>query len=117
MRVINSHCSPSWAKNKEVQQYYQAKTQALNDPIQACMNEGMRAVNLVPFKKMMDETYQKQDQFWMDYQKKHTLPDWFKTYETNALNYSDAWLRVYMVWYQTDYQKKKTADSCFLLRV
>ena len=94
-------------KNKEVQQYYQAKTQALNDPIQACMNEGMRAVNLVPFKKMMDETYQKQDQFWMDYQKKHTLPDWFKTYETNTLNYSDAWLRVYMVWYQTDYQKKK----------
>ncbi|GAB3885880.1 TlpA family protein disulfide reductase [Spirosoma agri] len=94
-------------KNKEVQQYYQAKTQALNDPIQACMNEGMRAVNLVPFKKMMDETYQKQVQFWLDYQTKHTLPDWFKTYETNALNYSDAWLRVYMVWYQTDYQKKK----------
>jgi len=94
-------------KNKEVQQYYQAKTQLLNDPTQACMNEGMRAVNLVPFKKMMDETYQKQVQFWLDYQKKHSLPDWFKTYETHALNYSDAWLRVYMVWYQTDYQKKK----------
>ncbi|AUD04126.1 TlpA family protein disulfide reductase [Spirosoma pollinicola] len=94
-------------KNKEVQQYYQAKTQVLNDPLQACMNEGMRAVNLVPFQKMMDETYQKQDQFWMAYQKKHTLPDWFKTYETNALNYSDAWLRVYMVWYQTEYQRKK----------
>ncbi|MBC3788923.1 TlpA family protein disulfide reductase [Spirosoma utsteinense] len=94
-------------KNKEIQQYYQAKTQALNDPVQACMNEGMRAANLVPFKKMMDETYQKQDQFWMDYQKKHTLPDWFKTYETNALNYTDAWLRVYMIWYQIDYQKKK----------
>ncbi|RIV19100.1 hypothetical protein DYU11_26790 [Fibrisoma montanum] len=94
-------------KNKEIQQYYQAKTRLLDDPLQASMNEGMRAANLVPFKKMMDETYQKQYQFWMDYQKKHTLPDWFKTYETNALNYSDAWLRVYMVWYQTDYQKKK----------
>lgn len=94
-------------KNKEIQQYYQAKTRLLNDPLQDCMNEGVRAANLVPFQKMMDEAYQKQDQFWMDYQKQHTLPDWFKTYETNALNYSDAWLRVYMVWYQTDYQKKK----------
>lgn len=94
-------------KNKEIQQYYQAKTRLLNDPLQACMNEGMRAVNLVPFKKMMDETYQKQYQFWIDYQKKYTLPDWFNSYETNALNYSDAWLRVYMVWYQTEYQKKK----------
>ncbi|QMW05785.1 TlpA family protein disulfide reductase [Spirosoma foliorum] len=94
-------------KNNEIQQYYQAKTRLLNAPLQTCMNEGMRAANLVPFKKMMDETYQKQDQFWMDYQKKNTLPNWFKTYETNVLNYSDAWLRVYMVWYQTEYQKKK----------
>lgn len=94
-------------KNKAIQQYYQAKTRLLNDPVQAGMNEGMRALNLEPFKKMMDETYQKQYQFWMEYQKKHTLPDWFKTYETNALNYADAWLRVYMVWYQTEYQKKK----------
>jgi peroxiredoxin len=94
-------------KNKGIQQYYQAKTRLLNDPLQACMNEGMRAANLVPFKKMMDDTYQKQYQFWMDYQKNYTLPNWFRAYETNALNYSDAWLRVYMVWYQTDYQKKK----------
>jgi len=94
-------------KNKAIQQYYQAKTRLLNDPLQAGMNEGVRAANLVPFQKMMDENYQKQAQFWMDYQNKHTLPDWFKTYETNALNYSDAWLRVYMVWYQIDYQQKK----------
>lgn len=94
-------------KTKAIQRYYQAKTRLLDDPLQAGMNEGMRAANLTPFQKMMDAAYQKQDQFWMDYQKKHTLPDWFKTYETNALNYADAWLRVYMVWYQTDYQKKK----------
>lgn len=94
-------------KNKAVQQYYQVKTRLLDDPLQAGMNEGMRAANLVPFQKMMDETYQKQVQFWLDYQNRHTLPDWFKTYETNALNYADAWLRVYMVWYQTDFQKKK----------
>ncbi|MBD2705256.1 redoxin family protein [Spirosoma sp. BT702] len=93
-------------KTKAVQQYYQAKTRLLEDPLQAGMNEGMRAANLVPFQNMMDETYQKQDQFWMAYQNKHTLPDWFKTYETNALNCADAWLRVYMVWYQTEYQKK-----------
>jgi len=94
-------------KNKEIQQYYQAKTRLLDDPMQACMNEGMSAVNLMSFKTMIDVAYQKQDQFWMDYQKKHTLPDWFRTYETNTLSYSDAWLRVYMVWYQTEYQKKK----------
>ena len=94
-------------KNKAIQQYYQAKTRRLGDPIQAGMNEGMRAANLVLFQKMMDDNYQKQNQFWMEYQQKHTLPDWFKTYETNALNYADAWLRVYMVGYQTDYQKKK----------
>ncbi|KAA0991892.1 TlpA family protein disulfide reductase [Dyadobacter aurulentus] len=93
-------------KNKEVQQYYQAKTRVMNDPLQACMNEGMSVANLAPFKKMMDSTYQKYEQFWSKYQKNHTLPDWFKTYETNALNYADAWLRVYMVWYQTGYQKK-----------
>ncbi|GAB3716066.1 hypothetical protein GCM10027592_57040 [Spirosoma flavus] len=94
-------------ENKATQQYYQAKTRVLDDPLQACMNEGIRAANLVPFQKMMDETYQKQAQFWTAYQKQHTLPDWFKTYETNALKYADAWLRVYMIWYQTDYQKKK----------
>ncbi|GAB3977749.1 hypothetical protein GCM10028806_39720 [Spirosoma terrae] len=94
-------------KNKAVQQYYQAKTRLLDDPLQAGMDEGMRAANLEPFQKMMDETYQKQDQFWMEYQTQHTLPDWFKTYETNALTYSDAWLRLYMVWYQTEYQQKK----------
>lgn len=94
-------------KNKEVQQYYHAKTRLLADPLQACMNEGMRAVNLAPFKKMMDETYQKQYQFWLNYQQNHALPSWFRAYETNVLNYSDAWLRVYMIWYQTDYQRKK----------
>ncbi|GAB3755904.1 TlpA family protein disulfide reductase [Spirosoma pomorum] len=94
-------------KNKAIQQYYQTKTRLLGDPIQDCMNEGVRAANLIPFQKMIDETYQKQYQFWVDHQKKYTLPGWFRTYETNALNYSDAWLRVYMVWYQTDYQKKE----------
>ncbi|CAG5068191.1 Thiol-disulfide oxidoreductase ResA [Dyadobacter sp. CECT 9623] len=94
-------------KNKEIQQYYQAKTRVMDDPIQACMNEGMSAKSLAPFKKMMDATYQQYDQFWTNYQKNHILPDWFKTYESNELNYSDAWLRVYMVWYQIEYQKKK----------
>jgi peroxiredoxin len=96
-------------KNKQIQQYYQAKTRVLNDPLQAGMNEGARAANLMPFEKMMDLAYQKQAQFWMAYQNQHSLPNWFKTYETNALNYADAWLRVYMVGYQIDYQKKKQA--------
>ena len=93
-------------KSKEVQQYYLAKKQHLNDPMQACMNEGLQASTLKPFMEMMDATYQKQYQFWMNYQKTHTLPDWFRVYETNVLNYSDAWLRVYMVWYQMEYQRR-----------
>jgi hypothetical protein len=75
--------------------------------MQACMNERIQVATLKPFMEMMDTTYQKQCQFWMNYQKNHKLPDWFKVYETNVLNYSDAWLRVYMVWYQMEYQKKK----------
>ena len=94
-------------KNKEIQQFYQAKNKRFNDPSQLCMNEGIQAATLGPFKKMMDTTFQKQHQFWTDYQEQHALPDWFKTYESNVLNYSDAWLRLYMVWYQIDYQKKK----------
>ena len=94
-------------KNNEIQQFYLAKNKRFNDPSQLCMNEGIQAATLEPFKKMMDTTFQKQQQFWTDYQKQHALPDWFKTYESNVLNYSDAWLRLYMVWYQIDYQKKK----------
>lgn len=94
-------------RNNGIQQYYQAKKRHMNDPVQVCMNEGIQAATLKPFMEMMDTTYQKQYQFWIDYQKNHTLPDWFRTYETNILNYSDAHLRVYMVWYQIDYQKKK----------
>lgn len=94
-------------KNRKIQQYYQAKKEFMKDPDQACMNEGMSAANLVVFQNMMDTTYEKLSWFWIDYQKNHKLPDWFKAYETNVLNYSDAWLRVYMVWYQTEYQKKK----------
>jgi peroxiredoxin len=94
-------------KNKEIQQYYQAKKRHMNDPSQVCMNEGIQAATLKPFMEMMDTTYREQYQFWTNYQKKHKLPDWFIVYETNVLNYSDAWLRVYMIWYQIKYQKKK----------
>lgn len=94
-------------KNKEVQQYYQLKTRLLNDPVQECMNVGMSAADLGPFQHKMDESYAAQCEIWKEFQKGRKLPDWFITYETNALDYTDAWLRVYMVWYQTIYQKKK----------
>lgn len=94
-------------KNKAIHQYYRAKNLLFKDVMQVCMDEGINADNLVPFQKLMDSTYNRIYEFWTGYQKTHPLPDWFKIYETNALNYSDAWLRVYMVWYQTDYQKKK----------
>ncbi|SDD56509.1 Peroxiredoxin [Dyadobacter soli] len=93
-------------ENKEIQQYYQLKTRRFGDPIQECMNAGMSAVDLVPFQAKMDESYAAQYELWKEFQNAHKLPDWFITYETNALNYTDAWLRIYMVWYQTMYQKK-----------
>lgn len=94
-------------KNKEIQQYYQSKARVLNDPVQACMDVGMSAASLGPFQQKMDESFAAQRDFWIEFRKAHKLPDWFITYETNALNYTDAWLRIYMVWYQTTYQKKK----------
>ncbi len=94
-------------KNKEIQQYYQSKAGALKDPVQECMNVGVSAANLGRFQQEMDKSYAAQFEFWKSFQEAHRLPDWFITYETNALNYTDAWLRVYMVWYQTIYQKKQ----------
>jgi hypothetical protein len=47
----------------------------LCDPVQACMNEGMSAANLVPFQEMMDKTYKTQYEFWENFQKNHQLPD------------------------------------------
>src|SRR5690606_37829112 len=94
-------------KNRALQQYYLSKARALDDPVQACMNVGMSAVNLGPFQQKMDESFAAQRKFWIAFQKDHKLPDWFIAYETIALNYTDAWLRLYMVWFQTTYQKKK----------
>ena len=93
-------------KNKELQQYYQLKTRTLHDPVQKCMNLGISAADLGPFRQEMDDSYAAQYGLWKEFQNAHKLPDWFIAYETNALNYTDAWLRVYMVWYQTIYQKK-----------
>ena len=93
-------------ENKEIQQYYQLQTRRLGDPVQKCMNVGVSAVDLGPFQKEMDESYTAQYELWEEFQNTHKLPDWFIIYETTALNYTDAWLRVYMVWYQTIYQKK-----------
>lgn len=105
-------------KNKEIQEYYRSKARTLNDPLQECMNLGVNSADLRPFQKKMDESYSSQCKFWQEFQKAHQLPDWFVTYETNALNYTDAWLRVYMVWYQTSYQKKKQVipDSYYAFR-
>jgi hypothetical protein len=82
VRVLRQRMeSPTWpfvsfeGKNKEIQQFYQAKEKRLNDPVQACMNLGMSAANLLPFQQKMDETYQIQSDFWVTYQKKHALPE------------------------------------------
>lgn len=93
-------------RTKKIQEYYAAKRRKFADPLQECMNTGMAAENLKPFKKMIDGSYQKMDAFWTDYKEAHQLPAWFVEYETNSIRYSDAWLRLYMVWYQIKYQKK-----------
>lgn len=91
-------------ENKKIQDYYRAKTRFIREPIQVCI--GVSAPTLSVFKEKIDSTYNALTGFLKDYNSENNLPDWFLTYETNDLNYSDAWLRYYMVWYQTEYQKK-----------
>jgi len=93
-------------KSKPIQEYYHEKNVKFPDFKQKMMNTGTRASNLQEFKKELDAENAEVRQFWRDYQNQHSLPVWFKEYESDAIDYYDAWIRLYMVFYQVDYQKK-----------
>ncbi len=93
-------------KSKPIQEYYRTKEAQLSDFKQKIMDAGVRAANLSEFKKKADIDITKLREFWASYRQDHLLPEWFKEYETDAIDYYDAWIRLYMVSYQIRYQKK-----------
>ncbi len=95
-------------KTKQEQAYYLAKKQHfLIDPDQLGVNVGINAENLNQFQTYLDSLTQVETHFWKHYQPQHSLPTWFARFESNAIRYSDARLRLYMSWYQIDFQRKK----------
>ncbi|HMG90846.1 MAG TPA: redoxin family protein [Chryseolinea sp.] len=108
-------------KSMHIQNYYLKKTE--NFPIstlQQMMNAASNAANLVDFKLKADKLYQEQEIFWKSalvgaptttagrsYQNKQLLPEWFMRYESDAMKYQNAMLRVYAVIYQEFMLHKK----------
>ena len=93
---------------KDENQYYLAKSRNfVIDPGQAAMNAGVNAKNLVSFQRQIDSLNRDELLFWNEYKTQHSLPAWFTRSESDAIRYSNAMLRLYMVWYQTNYQNKK----------
>lgn len=90
-----------------VQRYnYEKVKQFPIEPGQLAMNAGAAAPNLAIFKRQLDSLTLQQTRFWQLYQQTHELPAWFVRHESDALRYDDAMLRLYMVWYQIDFQHK-----------
>lgn len=90
------------------QEYYLAKrVQFTTDLGQIGMNAGVQAKNLIAFRRQLDSLTHTEQSFWKDYQQAHRLSARFNRFESDAIRYNDAMLRLYMTWYQIDYQKKK----------
>lgn len=95
-------------RTKQEQTYYLAKKQKFFvSPDELGVKAGMNTRNLAKFQQYMDSLTQVEVHFWQQYQNQHDLPIWFTTFESNAIRYSDARLRLYMSWYQIDFQHKK----------
>ena len=108
-------------KSMDIQNYYLKKSE--NFPVsitQQMMNAGSGETTLAEFKLKADELYQKQEVFWKSalagtatamegrsYYTKSQLPEWFIRYESDAMKYQNAMLRVYTVGYQNFVTKKK----------
>ncbi len=90
------------------QDYYQAKRVKFTlDLEQVGMNAGIQAKNLVDFRHQLDSLTHLESVFWQQYRQKHPLPAHFVRSESDAIRYHDAMLRLYITWYQIDYQKKQ----------
>ncbi len=89
------------------QEYYVAKKKQFPiEPAQLGMNAGVKAKDLTGFQHQLDSLTNAESTFWQNYKVQYTLPDWFVRFESDAIRYSDAMLRLYMTWYQIDYQHK-----------
>lgn len=95
-------------KTQPIQSYYLEKRRKFPiRPTQMGMNIGIEAKNLADFKPQFDSITNEERGFWEQYRATHQLPDWFVRFESDAIQYDDAMLRLYMISYQIDYQKKK----------
>lgn len=86
-------------KNREVQKYYQAKTAQFPISIgQQMINKVGLADKLYTFKNIADSLYSLENAFFKEHSK--NLPPWFRRYESDAIRYSNAYLRLYALSYR-----------------
>lgn len=94
--------------SQPLQEYYLAKGITFPvTPSQQALNTGAQAPNLAQFSVQLDSITQQVTNFLQEYLQSHSLPDWFIAYEKNGIRYQDAELRLYMTFYQLDYQRKQ----------
>lgn len=92
-------------KTKDVQQYYMARKMRFPIPVsQLMMNAGIASPNLKEFTVQADSLYSLDQQFWDGYKQK--LSAWFIRYESDAIRYRNAQLRLYALTYQMFVQHK-----------
>ena len=90
-------------KSAAIQEYYVEKHRHFPvSPSQAAMTAGTKAASLTLFQQQIDSLSAAEQGFWQNYRQKHPLPDWFVRYESDDIRYSNAYLRLYMIWYQAD---------------
>lgn len=95
-------------KTKAVQAYCLAKEKQFpEDPDENSMNIGGSTRTLGDFQHRIDSNYAIQRTFWQQYRRENQLPAWFIRYETNAMQYCDARLRLYMIAYRQFVNKTK----------
>lgn len=90
------------------QNYYLAKRARFTiAPNQTAMNAGVQSKDLAGFRHKLDSLTSSERFFLQQYQQTHSVPAPFVRFESDAIRYNDAMLRLYMSWYKPDYQKKK----------
>lgn len=88
-------------KNKQIQQYYLAKSAKFPVTLgQQIMNAGTGDLDLISFKKLANSLYVLDRAFLQTYESKRLLPSWFVRFESDAIQYQNAYLRLYIPGYR-----------------
>ncbi len=96
--------------SKQIQRYYQAKSARFPVSIgQQIMNNWDTASYLWQFKLRADSLYALDLAFWDGYEDKNILPTSFIRYESDAIRYANAWLRLKVIGYRK--QVKRVAEK------